>query len=100
MSYPQPLEGHALFKSIFNRGGKSGRETSRLSFVYSYFTCKQSKKKRADERTRTADLLITSELLYLLSYVGLASSFWDVPVFRGESISHEVVAFTGCPGLG
>ncbi len=26
---------------------------------------------RADERTRTADLLITSELLYLLSYVGL-----------------------------
>ena len=29
-------------------------------------------KKRADERTRTADLLITSELLYLLSYVGLS----------------------------
>ncbi len=28
------------------------------------------KKWRADERTRTADLLITSELLYLLSYVG------------------------------
>jgi hypothetical protein len=28
-------------------------------------------KNRADERTRTADLLITSELLYLLSYVGL-----------------------------
>jgi hypothetical protein len=28
---------------------------------------------RADERTRTADLLITSELLYLLSYVG---PFW------------------------
>ena len=28
-------------------------------------------KQRADERTRTADLLITSELLYLLSYVGL-----------------------------
>jgi hypothetical protein len=25
---------------------------------------------RADERTRTADLLSTSELLYLLSYVG------------------------------
>jgi hypothetical protein len=35
-------------------------------------------KKRADERTRTADLLITSELLYLLSYVGL---------FRAQSIS-------------
>ena len=27
----------------------------------------------ADERTRTADLLITSELLYQLSYVGLNS---------------------------
>ena len=35
-------------------------------------------KKGADERTRTADLLITSELLYLLSYVGL---------FRAQSIS-------------
>jgi hypothetical protein len=35
-------------------------------------------KRRADERTRTADLLITSELLYLLSYVGL---------FRAQSIS-------------
>ena len=30
-------------------------------------------KARADERTRTADLLITSELLYLLSYVGLCA---------------------------
>lgn len=30
-----------------------------------------AEQKRADERTRTADLLITSELLYLLSYVGL-----------------------------
>ena len=29
------------------------------------------RKEGADERTRTADLLITSELLYLLSYVGL-----------------------------
>ena len=37
--------------------------------------------KRADERTRTADLLITSELLYLLSYVGL---------FRSPSISQGV----------
>jgi hypothetical protein len=35
-------------------------------------------KKRADERTRTADLLITNELLYLLSYVGLV---------RGEYIA-------------
>ncbi len=39
---------------------------------------------RADERTRTADLLITNELLYLLSYVGL---------FRGESISYREVSF-------
>ena len=38
-------------------------------------------KRRADERTRTADLLITSELLYLLSYVGL---------FRSPSISQGV----------
>jgi hypothetical protein len=38
-------------------------------------------KQRADERTRTADLLITSELLYLLSYVGL---------FRSPSISQGV----------
>jgi hypothetical protein len=30
----------------------------------------RDRKQRADERTRTADLLITSELLYLLSYVG------------------------------
>ena len=30
-----------------------------------------AEKRRADERTRTADLLITSELLYQLSYVGL-----------------------------
>jgi hypothetical protein len=37
-----------------------------------------SQLERADERTRTADLLITSELLYLLSYVGL---------FRAQSIS-------------
>ena len=37
--------------------------------------------RRADERTRTADLLITSELLYLLSYVGL---------FRSPSISQGV----------
>ncbi len=42
-------------------------------------------KKRADERTRTADLLITSELLYQLSYVGL---------FRAQSISQGSPAFT------
>jgi hypothetical protein len=34
-------------------------------------TLQKQIKVRADERTRTADLLITSELLYLLSYVGL-----------------------------
>jgi hypothetical protein len=42
-------------------------------------------KRRADERTRTADLLITSELLYQLSYVGL---------FRAQSIPQRMVAFT------
>ncbi len=41
---------------------------------------------RADERTRTADLLITSELLYLLSYVGL---------FRAVSIPQRYGGFTG-----
>ena len=41
-------------------------------------------KKRADERTRTADLLITSELLYQLSYVGL---------LRCVSISQHMPAF-------
>jgi hypothetical protein len=35
------------------------------------FSLQIARKQRADERTRTADLLITSELLYLLSYVGL-----------------------------
>ena len=40
--------------------------------------------KRADERTRTADLLITSELLYQLSYVGL---------LRCVSISQRMPAF-------
>ena len=40
---------------------------------------------RADERTRTADLLITSELLYLLSYVGL---------FRAQSIPQGQGAVT------
>jgi hypothetical protein len=41
--------------------------------------------RRADERTRTADLLITSELLYQLSYVGL---------FRAQSIPQRPRAFT------
>ena len=45
-------------------------------------------KERADERTRTADLLITSELLYQLSYVGL---------FRAQSISQGTRAFTRNP---
>jgi hypothetical protein len=42
-------------------------------------------KRRADERTRTADLLITSELLYQLSYVGL---------LRAQSIPQGCRAFT------
>jgi hypothetical protein len=47
------------------------------AFVPFSFILQIEIKKRADERTRTADLLITSELLYLLSYVGL---------FRAQSI--------------
>ena len=43
-----------------------------------------AEKRRADERTRTADLLITSELLYQLSYVGL---------LRCVSISQRMAAF-------
>ena len=39
-------------------------------FPYSEYLAHLSGIERADERTRTADLLITSELLYLLSYVG------------------------------
>ena len=50
-------------------------------FEYSVYL---SRIKRADERTRTADLLITSELLYLLSYVGL---------FRLVSIPQLYLAF-------
>ncbi len=50
----------------------------------SHLSCKFAQKKRADERTRTADLLITNELLYLLSYVGL---------LRGESISQRGASF-------
>ena len=42
------------------------------------------RKEGADERTRTADLLITSELLYQLSYVGL---------LRCVSISQRMPAF-------
>jgi hypothetical protein len=40
-------------------------------FHCSEYSAYLSRIERADERTRTADLLITSELLYLLSYVGL-----------------------------
>ena len=36
----------------------------------------------ADELTRTADLLITNQLLYQLSYVGLKKILWQV---RGVS---------------
>ena len=49
-----------------------------LCFLSSEYSAYLRRLERADERTRTADLLITSELLYLLSYVGL---------LRGVSIS-------------
>jgi hypothetical protein len=55
-----------------------------LSFC-SVFYLQIETKKRADERTRTADLLITSELLYQLSYVGL---------LRAQSIPQGRRAFT------
>src|SRR5215218_3612990 len=60
----------------FNR--KPQEESAASSYV---LPANRPKDKRADERTRTADLLITSELLYLLSYVGL---------FRSPSISQGV----------
>ena len=50
-------------------------------------------KRRADERTRTADLLITSELLYLLSYVGL---FRWVSISQGHN-GFTLFALTGGP---
>ena len=46
--------------------------------------------RRADERTRTADLLITSELLYLLSYVGL----YENKYIAGVQGFHMVVGLT------
>src|SRR4028119_2402128 len=55
-----------------------------MLLLYSGFGLGKSKQ-RADERTRTADLLITSELLYQLSYVGL---------LRCVSISQGDQAFT------
>jgi hypothetical protein len=55
------------------------------AFLYSAYLAYLWAIKRADERTRTADLLITSELLYQLSYVGL---------LRAQSISQGCTAFT------
>ena len=45
----------------------------------------------ADERTRTADLLITSELLYQLSYVGLTG-----PVFLRPVRARNLAPGSGC----
>jgi hypothetical protein len=56
----------------------------------SEFSLQTATKQRADERTRTADLLITSELLYQLSYVGL---------FRAQSIPQDLVEGHGYPQL-
>ncbi len=39
----------------------------------------------ANERTRTADLLITSELLYQLSYIGLAWGTLSPPFTPGQA---------------
>ncbi len=40
----------------------------------------------ADGRTRTGDLLITNQLLYQLSYVGMARGARDRPGFAGGPI--------------
>ena len=66
-STPDPALCSALVYGLVYRGPNDNLGVSSVLC----FTCKCYKKKRADERTRTADLLITSELLYLLSYVGL-----------------------------
>ena len=47
----------------------------------------------ADERIRTADLRITSALLYLLSHIGLMS------LLRVQSISHLPRLFNAGKGL-
>ena len=52
---------------VVSRSAQPLTGSSSLSEYSAYLWAKE----RADERTRTADLLITSELLYLLSYVGL-----------------------------
>ena len=59
--------------SVVSKGPRLVTEGS----LYSAYSAYLIRSRRADERTRTADLLITSELLYLLSYVGL---------FRAQSI--------------
>ena len=51
---------------------------------YAEYSAYISQKWRADERTRTADLLITSELLYLLSYVGL----FEASISQGLALLH------------
>ena len=53
-----------------------------IRFIY-------AENKRADERTLTADLLITIDLLYLLSYVGL--------ITRSISQRGRAVTVWGCP---
>ena len=49
----------------------------RLRLVNPCELASYAQKNGADERTRTADLLITSELLYLLSYVGAVFAILD-----------------------
>src|SRR5215203_3278977 len=61
--------------------------THPLTSPYPVYSAYLRRLGRADERTRTADLLITSELLYLLSYVGL---------FRRVSISQGIRGVTWC----
>ena len=52
---------------MFMKLGATGRLTWRRTPCFQLFLGKAG----ADERIRTADLLITNQLLYQLSYVGL-----------------------------
>src|SRR5215212_12233018 len=67
--------------------------------VHSTFLQYLQVKSRADERTRTADLLITSELLYLLSYVGLLRPVSISQGVRGVILLLDQGPAASCPRL-
>ena len=82
-----PLQTHnALFISVVSAWCEKVPSPPPNIFPTSHILLSYAGFGRADERTRTADLLITSELLYLLSYVGL---------FRALSIPQRYGGYTG-----